>query len=82
MTLLYAAMLLCYLIAALSLLTGQGFLCLALVVIAMLLRRVSVLEQQMQYLLHQSEVNAMRRALQGRDMSLKQPEPLRQAKGL
>lgn len=68
---LYLIMLFCYAMMPLSLITGQGLFIPVLMVIVLLLRRVMVLEQQVAYLLHQSEVRQMRSTLQGRDIGLK-----------
>jgi hypothetical protein len=77
MTILYLAMLLCYMLMPLSLIIGQGFLIVLLAIIALLIRRQMVLEQQVAFLLHQSEVKQMRQALQGRDIQLPQMPQVR-----
>lgn len=51
MTLLYACQLLCFFLMPLAIVTGQGFFIGPLGIIAYLIRRQAVLEQQIAYLL-------------------------------
>lgn len=62
MTLLYACQLVCYALIPLALLMGQGIITPLLVITAYLIRRQSILEQQVAHLLTKETVRETARA--------------------
>lgn len=78
MTTLFACQLFCSLLIPLTLVSNEGFLSIALVVICVLIRQQMILQQQVDYLLRQDTVSEMRKAVTARNAGLKQVERVKE----